>query len=70
MEFRLFISHPSTHQIDLITISDFPIGAMENWGLLTFQDIYLLADETTAAFRKQYVALIVAHEVAHQVSGK
>ncbi len=54
--------------MDLIAIADFAIGAMENWGLLTFRENALLADEkSSSAIDKQWVALIVAHEVAHQV---
>ncbi len=58
----------SLPKMDLIAIADFAIGAMENWGLLTFRESFLLADEkTSSAHDKQNVALIVAHEVAHQV---
>ena len=43
-------------------------GAMENCGLLTFRERCLLFDpEVSSTAVKQYVALIVAHEVAHQV---
>ncbi|TRY69055.1 hypothetical protein TCAL_04130 [Tigriopus californicus] len=57
-------------KMDLIALSDFAIGAMENWGLLTFRERLLLYDaQTSSAMIKQYVALIVAHEVAHQWFG-
>ena len=57
-------------KMDLIALADFAIGAMENWGLLTFRERYLLYDpEKSSLFNKQQVALIVAHEVAHQWFG-
>ncbi len=56
--------------MDLIAIPDFAIGAMENWGLLTFRENRLLADDrASSADDRQWVALIVAHEVAHQWFG-
>ena len=55
-------------KMDLIALADFAIGAMENWGLLTFRERFLLFDpETSSTSNRQFVALIVAHEVAHQV---
>jgi hypothetical protein len=55
-------------KMDIVAIEDFPIGAMENWGLLTFKENYVLFDEQDGSVvNKQNVALVVAHEVAHQV---
>ena len=55
-------------KVDLIALEDFAIGAMENWGLLTFRERFLLNnDATSSGLNKEWVALIVAHEVAHQV---
>ena len=57
-------------KLDLIAIPDFAMGAMENWGLTTYRDIRLLVDpDNTAIGTKQYVALVVAHEIAHQWFG-
>jgi Peptidase family M1 domain len=43
---------------------------MENWGLVTYRETCLLVDpETTSAVRKQYIALVVGHELAHQWFG-
>ncbi|CAG9134640.1 unnamed protein product [Plutella xylostella] len=57
-------------KIDMIALSDFKAGAMENWGLLTFREIAMLYDgaisPTTAKAR---VASVVAHEIAHQWFG-
>ncbi|XP_049807692.1 puromycin-sensitive aminopeptidase isoform X2 [Schistocerca nitens] len=57
-------------KIDLIAIADFSAGAMENWGLVTYRETCLLVDpENTSAVRKQWIALVVGHELAHQWFG-
>lgn len=56
--------------LDMIAIPDFASLAMENWGAITFREIGLLVDEehTSTAYR-QMVALVIAHELAHQWFG-
>lgn len=55
---------------DLIAIPDFGAGAMENWGLITYRETSLLYSETeTSADAKQWIAVVVAHELAHQWFG-
>ncbi len=55
---------------DLIALPDFAAGAMENWGCVTFREHALLVDEqNTSLGTKQYVAMVVAHELAHQWFG-
>ena len=57
-------------KMDLIAIPDFAAGAMENWGLVTYREIYLLYDEkTTSSSVKQRIAYVVGHELAHQWFG-
>ncbi|KAK5642103.1 hypothetical protein RI129_008270 [Pyrocoelia pectoralis] len=57
-------------KIDLIAIADFSAGAMENWGLVTYRETCLLVHpENTSAVRKQWIALVVGHELAHQWFG-
>lgn len=57
-------------KIDLIAIADFSAGAMENWGLVTYRETCLLVDpQNTSAVRKQWIALVVGHELAHQWFG-
>ena len=46
------------------------MGAMENWGLVTYRETALMIDEATASpQQKQRVAIVVAHELAHQWFG-
>ncbi|KAH7668119.1 CRE-PAM-1 protein, partial [Aphelenchoides avenae] len=51
---------------DLIAIPDFAMGAMENWGLVTYREITLLVDpKQSSTLAKTHVALVVGHELAH-----
>ena len=53
---------------DMIAIPDFVSGAMEHWGLITYREVNLLYDPNKAsAANKQRVAVVVAHEISHQV---
>jgi len=55
---------------DLVALPDFSSGAMENWGLITFREIALLADpKTTSISSRRYIATVVAHELAHMWFG-
>ena len=56
--------------LDMIAIPDFASGAMENWGAITYRESALLVDEKhSSAGNRQWVALVVAHELAHQWFG-
>ncbi|MFA5931833.1 MAG: M1 family metallopeptidase [Candidatus Paceibacterota bacterium] len=56
--------------LDMIAIPDFASGAMENWGAVTYRESALLVDENySSSSNKQWVALVVAHELAHQWFG-
>lgn len=56
--------------LDLLAIPDFESGAMENWGAVTFRETAILVDEEhTSLSNKQWVALVIAHELAHQWFG-
>lgn len=55
---------------DMIALPDFASGAMENWGLITYREQCMLVDpKNTSLGTKQYVAMVVAHELAHQWFG-
>jgi puromycin-sensitive aminopeptidase len=55
---------------DFVALPDFASGAMENWGLITFREQTLLMDpDNTSLMTKQYVAIVVAHELTHQWFG-
>lgn len=56
--------------LDMIAIPDFAAGAMENWGAVTYRESTLLIDEALSSTgNKQWVALVVAHELAHMWFG-
>ncbi|KAI4480304.1 hypothetical protein M0804_010302 [Polistes exclamans] len=56
--------------IDLIAIPDFGTEAMENWGLTTYRETAILYDpEETSTAAHEWIAIIVAHELAHQWFG-
>lgn len=52
-----------------VALPDFSTGAMENWGLITYREICLLADDNSSLMSRQQIALVIAHEVAHQWFG-
>ncbi|EJN55790.1 M1 family metallopeptidase [Loigolactobacillus coryniformis] len=61
--------YPLPHSWQL-ALPDFSAGAMENWGLVTYREAYLLLDpDNTALDTKQRVATVIAHELAHQWFG-
>lgn len=56
--------------LDLVAIPDFASGAMENWGAITYRENALLVDpEKSSSLNRQWVALVIAHEIAHQWFG-
>ncbi|CAH1252312.1 ERAP1 [Branchiostoma lanceolatum] len=57
-------------KMDLVAIPDFGAGAMENWGLVTYRETAILYNELeSSASDKQWVAIVIAHEFAHQWFG-
>ena len=55
---------------DLAALPDFAVGAMENWGLLTFREACLIADpRTISQSGRETIALVVCHELSHQWFG-
>ncbi|XP_068243383.1 endoplasmic reticulum aminopeptidase 1-like isoform X1 [Palaemon carinicauda] len=63
------VAYPLPKQ-DLIAIPDFGAGAMENWGLITYRETALMYDPVhTSSQAQQRVAVVIAHELAHQWFG-
>ncbi|WP_407886688.1 M1 family metallopeptidase [Levilactobacillus sp. N40-8-2] len=61
--------YPLPHSWQM-ALPDFSAGAMENWGLVTYREAYLLLDPDNTSFEtKQRVATVIAHELAHQWFG-
>ncbi|XP_064645102.1 endoplasmic reticulum aminopeptidase 1-like isoform X1 [Lineus longissimus] len=63
------VKYPLPKQ-DLIAIPDFAAGAMENWGLITYRMTAILFDPAVSSSHdEQWIAMVVAHELAHQWFG-
>ena len=62
----IVITHVFVFQ-DHVAIQDFYFGAMENWGLITYQDSLLLYGMTDFVGNKFY-SKIITHELAHMVN--
>ncbi|KFQ24635.1 Leucyl-cystinyl aminopeptidase, partial [Merops nubicus] len=63
------INYP-LEKLDLVAIPDFQSSAMENWGLITFQEATLLFDSNTSSARdKKLITAVIAHELTHQWFG-
>jgi aminopeptidase N/puromycin-sensitive aminopeptidase len=57
-------------KLDLIALPDFEAGAMENFGAITYRETAMLVDPKNASVdAKRQVALVIAHEMAHQWFG-
>ncbi|VGO12721.1 Aminopeptidase N [Pontiella desulfatans] len=57
-------------KLDQIAVPEFNFGAMENVGLITYRDTALLRDPKAITLgQKQWLASIVAHEMAHMWFG-
>ncbi|HXV70301.1 MAG TPA: M1 family metallopeptidase [Acidimicrobiia bacterium] len=57
-------------KLDHIAIPDFAAGAMENVGLITYRDAYLVIDPDKASQGEKQNSLdVIGHEIAHQWFG-
>ncbi|MGO3301297.1 MAG: M1 family metallopeptidase, partial [Pseudoalteromonas sp.] len=57
-------------KLDSVAVPEFPFGAMENAGLVTYREDILLVDLATATrSKKERNISIIAHELAHQWYG-
>ncbi len=57
-------------KLDMVALPDFEAGAMENFGCITYRETDLLVDAKQGSVdAKKRVAIVVAHEMAHQWFG-
>lgn len=57
-------------KLDQAALPDFDSLAMENWGLITFREIGLLADPANRSISgERLITMVVAHEMSHQWFG-
>ena len=55
---------------DQFAMPDFDAGAMENWGIVIYREVYIQWNATTdAELGRKGVTMVVAHELAHQWFG-
>ncbi len=61
--------HPYA-KLDFVAVPEFPFGAMENPGLITYREDYLLKDPEQVSQRSlEGTVNVIAHELAHQWFG-
>lgn len=56
-------------KMDMVSIPEFAMGAMENWGLITYRASSLLFTKESSLNTKKGIAETVCHELAHQWFG-
>lgn len=67
---EIYTNIPYTYsKIGLLAIPDFSFGAMENWGLNTYREKYLLVTDKSTEKDKETVITTVQHELSHQWFG-
>lgn len=63
------VPYPLT-KCDHVALPDFAVGAMENWGLITYRETCLIADPaTTSQSSRERIATVITHELSHQWFG-
>jgi tricorn protease interacting factor F2/3 len=56
-------------KLHLISVPEFAAGAMENWGAITFREVFLSVGSSTSARYRKLMAEVITHEMAHQWFG-
>jgi aminopeptidase N len=57
-------------KFDQVAVPEFEALAMENWGLVTFREVGLLADPRNRSLSgEQLISSVIAHELSHQWFG-
>ncbi len=52
-----------------VGLPDFSAGAMENWGLVTYREQYIVNDDNSSQRDLTYSSVVISHELAHQWFG-
>lgn len=60
---------PKADHIALPDMGGGASAAMENWGLITYREDYLIADDAVGISTKQRIARVIVHETSHQWFG-
>ncbi|KAM8960785.1 aminopeptidase Q [Pelodytes ibericus] len=69
MEDLLNVTYP-LQKTDFVAMPEFGVGAMENWGLITFREPSLIYNpDQKFSDAKALICLIVSHEIGHQWFG-
>ena len=54
--------------VDMIAVPTMIFNAMEHWGMITYREAGMLYEVSVSSEAdKQWIAIIVAHELSHQV---
>ncbi|ROT77110.1 putative aminopeptidase N [Penaeus vannamei] len=57
-------------KMDMVALPDFFAGAMENWGLITSKENYLMYNpEVSTPQTRAFITEVISHELAHQWFG-
>ncbi|XP_071636854.1 thyrotropin-releasing hormone-degrading ectoenzyme-like [Temnothorax longispinosus] len=63
-------SYYELDKLDVIVVPELEYAAMENWGLITFrEEVILIKKDDSIVETKKSLAIIAAHEIAHQWFG-
>ncbi|KAJ3596373.1 hypothetical protein NHX12_002781 [Muraenolepis orangiensis] len=62
------INYP-LQKLDQFVVTDHRAAAMENWGLIVYEESGMLFDEGASELHKEWIVDVVAHELAHQWFG-
>lgn len=56
-------------KLDIVSVPNFSSGAMENWGLITFREEYILLYNKKNYLSQVKILEVIYHEIAHQWFG-
>nr|XP_018896628.1 PREDICTED: aminopeptidase N-like isoform X2 [Bemisia tabaci] len=56
-------------KLDIVAVPDFSAGAMENYGLTTYREKYVLKTALATERNTEFIVSVVAHEFSHQWFG-